>query len=81
MKVYEMSGTCSTLGRDEKCIQNFSRKSEGKRPLGRHWSRWEDNIRMDVREIGWEVVGWINVALDRDQRRELVNTVIDLRVP
>jgi hypothetical protein len=45
---------------------NIVGKHEGKRPLGRHGHRWEDNIRMDVREIGWEDVDWIHLALDRD---------------
>jgi hypothetical protein len=43
------------------------RKSEGKRPLGRLRRRGEDNIRMDLREIGWEVVDWIPLAQNRDQ--------------
>jgi hypothetical protein len=54
---------------------------EGKRPLGRPRPRWEDNIRMDVREIGWGGMDWIYLALDRDQWRDLVNTVMNLRVP
>jgi hypothetical protein len=41
-------------------------KSEGKRPLGRPVCKWEDNITMDVREIGWEVVGSFHIAQDRD---------------
>jgi hypothetical protein len=41
-------------------------KLEGKRPVGRHRRRWEDNIRMDLREIGWEGVNWIHLAQDRD---------------
>jgi hypothetical protein len=56
------------------------RKSEGKRPRGRRRRRWEDNIRMDLREVGWEDVDWICLAQDRDQWRVLVNTVINLRV-
>jgi hypothetical protein len=55
-------------------------KSEGKRPLGRTRCRWEDNIRMDVREIEWEVVEGIHLAQDRDQWWVLVNTVMNLRV-
>jgi hypothetical protein len=42
-------------------------KTEGKRPLGRPRRRWEDNIRMVIREIGWEVVEWMNVAENRDK--------------
>jgi hypothetical protein len=56
-------------------------KSEGKRPLGRPRSKWEDNIRMDLREIGWGGMDWIDLAQDRDQWRALVNTVMKLRVP
>jgi hypothetical protein len=43
--------------------------------------RWEDNIRMDLREIGWEVVDWMHLAEDRGQRRTVVNTVMKLPVP
>jgi hypothetical protein len=56
-------------------------KPEGKRILGRTSCRWEDNIKIDHREIGWGGIGRIDVALDRDQRRALVNTVMKLRVP
>jgi hypothetical protein len=54
---------------------------EGKRPLGRPRRRWEDNIRMDLREIGCGGMGWIDLAQDRDQWRALVNTVMNLWVP
>jgi hypothetical protein len=56
-------------------------KTEGKRPLGRPRSKWEDNIIMDLRETGWGGMNWIDLAQDRDQRRALVNTVMNLRVP
>jgi hypothetical protein len=56
-------------------------KPEGKRPLGRHRCRWEDNMRMDLREIGWDGMDWIDLAQDRDQRRALVNAVMNLRIP
>jgi hypothetical protein len=49
-------------------------KPEGKRPLGRPRRRWEDNIKMDHRDIGWDVMDWIDQAQDRDQWRALVNT-------
>jgi hypothetical protein len=56
-------------------------KPEGKRPLGRPRRRWVDTIKMDLREIGWDGMGWIYLAQDRDRWRALVNTVINLRVP
>jgi hypothetical protein len=56
-------------------------KPEGKRPLGRPRRRWVDNIKMDLREIGWYGVDWMDMAQDRDQWRALVNTVLNLRVP
>jgi hypothetical protein len=65
----------------EKCIQNLVRQPEGKRALGRPTRRWEDNIRTDVREIVWEGVHWIHLAQDRGQWRDVVSTVMNLRVP
>jgi hypothetical protein len=56
-------------------------KSKGKRPLGGFRRRWEDNIKMDLREIGWGGMDWIILTRDEDQRRALVNTVVKLPVP
>jgi hypothetical protein len=56
-------------------------KSEGKRPLGRQRCRWVDSIKIDVREIGWDIMNRIDLAQDRDQWKALVNTVMNLRVP
>jgi hypothetical protein len=56
-------------------------KPKGKRPLGRPRRRWEDNIRIELREIGCGGMDWIDEAQDRDQWRALVNTVMNLRVP
>jgi hypothetical protein len=55
-------------------------KTEGKRPLGRPRRRWEDEIRMDLRETGCGSADWIQLAQDRDRWRALVNTVMNLRV-
>jgi hypothetical protein len=55
-------------------------KFEGKRPLGIPRRRWEDNNRMNIREMGWEGVDWINLAQDRGQWPVFVNTVMNLRV-
>jgi hypothetical protein len=54
---------------------------EGKRPLGRPRSRWVDNTKVDLREIGWDVMDWIDLVEDRDRWWSLVNTVMNLRVP
>jgi hypothetical protein len=56
-------------------------KPEGRRPLGRPRCGWVDNIKTDLREIGWGGVDWIDLVQDRDQRRSLVNTILKLRVP
>jgi hypothetical protein len=56
-------------------------KPEEKRPLGRPRRRWVDNIKMVLREIGWDDVDWIYMAQDRDQWRAPANTVLNLRVP
>jgi hypothetical protein len=56
-------------------------KPEGRRLLGRPRRRWEDNIKMDLREVGWGSVDWINLAQDRDRWRAFVYTVMNLRVP
>jgi hypothetical protein len=55
-------------------------KPEGKIPLGRPRRRWLDNIKTDLREIGWDGMDWIDLAENRDQWRALVNTVMNLRV-
>jgi hypothetical protein len=56
-------------------------KPEGKRPLGRPRRRWEDNIKMEVREVGCGGMDWIEMAQDRDRLRAFVNAVMKLRVP
>jgi hypothetical protein len=56
-------------------------KPEGKRPLGRPRRMWVENIKMYLREIGWNGMDWIDLAQDRDQWRAFVNTVMNLRVP
>jgi hypothetical protein len=56
-------------------------KPERKRPLGRSRRRWGDNIKMNLREVGWDGMDWIHLAKNRDQWRALVNTAMNLRVP
>jgi hypothetical protein len=54
---------------------------EEKRPLGRPRRRWVDNIKMNLREIGWNGMDWIDLAQDRDQWRAHVNMLMNLRIP
>jgi hypothetical protein len=56
-------------------------KPEGKRPLGRPRRKWVDNIKMNLRDIGWDDMDWIDLAYERDQWPALVSTVMNLRVP
>jgi hypothetical protein len=68
------------MGEDRNVYRVLMGKPEGKRPLGRPRRRWKDGIRLDLRELGWGSVGWIQVAQDRDLWRALVNMVMNLRV-
>jgi len=78
-----VGGACSTHECHEKNrTGGVVGKPEGKRLLGRPMCRWEDNIRMDLREIVWEVVDWIHLAQGRDHCQVLVNILMmNLRVP
>jgi len=73
--------TCSTYGGEEKCIEGFGGKNWGKKLLGKHRQRWEDNIKMDPEEVRCGDMDWIEPAQDRDRWRALVNAVMNLRVP
>jgi hypothetical protein len=59
----------------------FVGRPEGRRPLGRPRRRWEDNIKIDVQEVGWGGMDWIDMAQDRDRWRALVSAVMKLWVP
>jgi hypothetical protein len=74
-----MGRTCSTNGEKRHAYRILVGEPEGKRPLGRPRCRWDDNIRMDLREIGWGSMDWIDLAQDRDKWRAHVNTVMNLR--
>jgi hypothetical protein len=65
----------------ERCLQGFGWEARYKRLLRRPRRRWEDNIKMDLREIGIDGANWIRLAQDRAQWRDSVNTVRNLRVP
>jgi hypothetical protein len=62
-----MGGACSTYGGGERRVRVLVGKPEGKRPLGRARRRWEDNIKMDLQEVGSGGRDWIELAQDRDR--------------
>jgi hypothetical protein len=55
-------------------------KAEGKRPVGRHSHRWENNIEMDIKDVRWEGVSWINVTQNSDKWWAVVSTVTNIRI-
>ena len=72
------------IARMKECRSAFkilTGKPTGKRPLGRPRRRWEDNIRLDIEEIGVNAVNWVDSAQDRNYWRALVNAALNLRVP
>jgi len=77
----EVYGACSMYGESRSVYRILVGKSEGKRPLGRPRRIWEDNIKMDLQEVGFGVMDWIELAEDRDRWRARVNGVMHLRVP
>jgi hypothetical protein len=68
------------MGKERKVYKVLLGKLEGKRSLGRPRRRWEDGIRMVLREIGLGCVDWIRLALDRDRWRAVVSAVMNIRV-
>jgi hypothetical protein len=69
-----MGRACGTHGERRNAYRILVGKSEENRPLGRTRGRWEDNIKMNLREIGWVRMDWIDLAQDRGQWEALVNT-------
>ena len=67
--------------REVRALKISTVKSTGKRPLRRPRCRWEDNIRMDLKEIGVNKRNWVDLAQDRDYWRALVNAALNLLVP
>jgi hypothetical protein len=74
----EMSGTCSTYGEGSGAYMILVGKPEGKIPLGKRRLRWEHLIKMDLQEVGFVGMNWIDLAGDRNRWRVLVNAVIEV---
>ena len=77
----QKGGACGTYGRRERRVQDFGGETWGKEPLGRPRRRREDNIKMDLQEVGRGCGDRMGLAKDRDRWRALVSTVMNFRVP
>ena len=75
------AGHVARMGEDRGVHRVLMGKPEGKRPLGRPRRRWEDNIKMELEEVGGGHADWMELAQDRDGWRALVGTVRNFRVP
>jgi hypothetical protein len=76
-----MGRACSTNGEKRNAYRILVGNPEGKRPLGRPRRRWVNNITIDLREIGWDSMDWLDLVQDRNQWKALVNAVLNLRGP
>jgi hypothetical protein len=75
------AGHVARMGETRIAYRILVEKPEGKRPPERPTCMWVDNIKIELREIGWDGMDWIELAQDIDQWRALVNTVMNLRLP
>jgi hypothetical protein len=73
------AGHVTLTGEKRNAYRLLVGKPEGKRPLGRPRRRWVDDMKMDLREVGWVDVDWIGLAQDRNRWRALVNSVLNFR--
>jgi hypothetical protein len=76
-----MGRACSTNEEKMNAYRILMGNAEGRKPLGRPRRRWVDNIKMALREIGWDEMDLIDLAQDRDQWRALINAVMNFQVP
>jgi hypothetical protein len=74
-------GHVAFTGERKGAYRDLARKPEGKRPLGKPSHRWEDNIQMDLWEVGWGGMDWADLDKDRERWRAFVNVVMNLLVP
>ena len=70
-----------TCGKEERCIQNLTGETSGRKLLGKPMSRWEGNIKMELYEVGWGGMNWIELVHDRDKWWSLLQVVVGFRVP
>jgi hypothetical protein len=75
------AGHVARMGEGRGAYRVLVGRPERRRPLGRPRRRWEDNIKMDLQEMGWGGMDWIDMAQDRDRWRDFVSAVMNLRVP
>ena len=75
------AGHVARMGESRNAYRVLVGRPEGKRPLGRPRRRWEDNIKMDLREVGYDDRDWINLAQDRDRWRAYMRAAMNLWVP
>jgi hypothetical protein len=75
------AGHVARMGERRGAYRALVGEPEGRRPFGRSRRRWEDDIKMGLRDVEWGGMDWMNPAQDRDRWRSLVNTVMNLRVP
>jgi hypothetical protein len=80
-KIIWWAGYVARMGECRGVYRNLVGKSEGKKPLGKPRRRWEDNIKMDLQEVGCEGMDWVDLIKDRDRWRTFVNAVMNLRIP
>ena len=80
-RITRRAGHVARVGEDRGVYRVLVGKPEGKRPLGRPRHRWEDNIKMNLKEVGCGGMDWIDLAQNKNRWRALVNAVINLRVP
>jgi hypothetical protein len=77
----QWAGHVARMGEKRGAYRILVGRPEGRRQLGRPMRRWENNIKMDIQDVGWGRMNWIEVVQDRDRWRALENAVMNVRVP